>query len=329
MSEHPEVDLHGVSRKSIHDRARKVDASAVGRAPEDPGSFKDFWEGLPDVLAARDLKKLTQRVLRARREKRPVVLFMGGHVVKTGLVPYVVRLMDEGFVTLVAGHGAGVVHDVELSLFGRSSEDVDAALDAGEFGMDQEASVLINRWTQEAASAHEGLGEGIGKRLLEELRSRRLDPDSSWLAAAAKRGIPATLHVSIGTDVYQQHPEFDGGALGAASARDFRILAGHLASRGGGRGGVVLNWGSAVLLPEVFLKALSVARNLGHPVDGLTTAAFDFVRHYRPAENVVRRPTRGSGWGVYLVGHHELLVPLFVQGLLLALRGESAQREGT
>jgi deoxyhypusine synthase len=314
MSKHPEVDLSGVRRRSIAERARKVDHSLLGRVAQDPASFEGLWDGLPDILAARDLRRLVKRIVEARLEKRPVLLFMGGHVVKTGLVPFVTRLMEEGLLTLVASHGAGLVHDVESSLFGRTSEDVDESLDDGEFGMDEEASLLINTWTSEAMAEQAGLGEGIGRRLRAALEDRGTDPDASWLSAAYGRGIPATLHVAIGTDVFQQHPEFDGAALGETSARDFRILAGHVA---GARGGVVLNWGSAVILPEVFLKALSVARNLGHPAVDLTTAAFDFIRHYRPAENVVRRPTRSSGWGVYLVGHHEVLVPLFTQGLLL------------
>lgn len=325
MSEYPEVDLHGVHRKSIAGRQRKVDAASLARPPRDAASFQDFWEGLPDVLAARDLKDLIADIVRARREQRPVVLFMGGHVIKTGLVPLVVRLLDEGLVTLVASHGAGLVHDLEMSLFGRTSEDVDTALRAGEFGMDEEAPSFINTWTREASREEEGLGEGMGRRLGLELERRGLDPDGSWLAAASRRNVPATLHVSVGTDIFQQHPEFDGASLGEASARDFRILAQHLT---GAAGGVVLNWGSAVLLPEVFLKALSVARNLGHPVDGLTTAAFDFIRHYRPAENIVRRPTLESGRGVYLVGHHELLVPLFVQGLLLNWKEQGTQGDG-
>jgi hypothetical protein len=326
MSRYPEVDLHRVRRKSITDRERKVEVGAQGRPAADAGSFGDFWDGLPDVLAARDLKSLIGDIVHARREDRPVILLMGGHVIKTGLVPFVVRLLDEGLVTLVASHGAGLVHDVELSLFGRTSEDVDQALRTGEFGMDEEASRLINVWIREAARDGDGLGDGVGRRLASELADRGRDPDAGWLAAAARRGVPATLHVSIGTDIFQQHPEFDAAAAGEASARDFRILAHHLT---GASGGVVLNWGSAVILPEVFLKALSVARNLGYPADGLTTAAFDFVRHYRPAENVVRRPTLGSGRGVYLLGHHELLIPLFVQGLRLAWRGEGMQHEGS
>lgn len=314
MSKYPELDLSGVRRGSISERTRKVDRSLLGRIPEDPSSFEAFWDGLPDILAGRDLRRLAGRVVEARSRDRPVVLFMGGHVVKTGLVPYVTRLMDEGLLTLVASHGAGLVHDVESSLFGRTSEEVGEALESGEFGMDEEAPRLINRWTVEARGADEGLGEGLGRRLRSALVDKGEDPDASWLSAAYGRGIPATLHVSVGTDIYQQHPEFDGGALGETSARDFRILARHVADADHG---VVLNWGSAVILPEVFLKALSVARNLGHRVGDLTTAAFDFIKHYRPAENVVRRPTLSSGWGVYLMGHHELLIPLFAQGVLL------------
>ncbi|MBD3334545.1 MAG: hypothetical protein GF355_03430 [Candidatus Eisenbacteria bacterium] len=316
MSRYPEIDLSGVRRTSIHEHARLVEREMAARPAGDPRSFAELWDGLPDVLAARDLKRLARRVVAARRAGRPVLLFFGGHIVKTGLTPLVVRLMEAGLVTLAASHGAGLVHDLEWAVFGRTSEDVAAGLGTGAFGMDAETAGFINAWTREAAEREEGLGEAMGRRMAAELVSRGADPDGSWLAAAYRRKIPATLHAAVGTDIFQQHPEFDGAALGAASSRDFRILAHHLS---GAQEGVVLNWGSAVLLPEVFLKALSVARNLGHTVDGLTTAVFDFLRHYRPSENVVRRPTQGSGWGAYLVGHHEILIPLFVQGLLLEL----------
>jgi hypothetical protein len=289
----------------------------AGSPPVDPDSFSQLWDGLPDILAARDLRRLAQQVVAARLAARPVLLFMGAHVIKTGLTPFLIRLMDEGLVTSIASHGAGLVHDLEWTLFGRTSEDVADGLERGDFGMDLETSTLINTWTKESAAAGEGLGEGLGRRIGAEAERQGINPDAGWLSAAYRREIPATIHGSIGTDIYQQHPEFDGAAFGEASARDFRILA-HQVSLA--EGGVVLNWGSAVILPEVFLKALSVARNLGHPVNGLTTAAFDFMRHYRPAENVVRRPTRKTGWGSYIVGHHEILIPLFVQGLLLELR---------
>ncbi|MBU1702528.1 MAG: hypothetical protein KJ970_06820 [Candidatus Eisenbacteria bacterium] len=317
MSRYSEIDLSGIRRRSIEGHARIVAQEMSSHPPVDPDSFSQFWDGLPDILAARDLKQLASRLVDARLEARPVLLFMGAHLIKTGLTPLLVRLMDEGLLTSIASHGAGLVHDLELTLFGRTSEDVGEGLETGDFGMDLETSSFINNWTREAAAAGEGLGEGLGRRILEEAERRGLDPDAGWLSAAYRRGIPATIHGSIGTDIYQQHPEFNGASFGETSTRDFRILA-HQVSLA--EGGVILNWGSAVILPEVFLKALSVARNLGHPVTDLTTAVFDFMKHYRPAENVVRRPTQASGWGTYIVGHHEIMIPLFVQGLLLELK---------
>jgi hypothetical protein len=314
VTRYREADLGRVRKSSIQSTPRKVRDEMRYRPPTSPASFGDLWDGLPDVLAARDLRRLVGEVLELRRGGHPCLLFLGGHVVKTGLVPAIVQLLEHGVVTLVASHGAGMIHDVEISLFGRTSEDVAARLQDGSFGMDRETSELINGWVREAAAAGEGLGEGVGRRLLERLRAQGRDPDGSWLAAAYARGIPATLHVALGTDIVHQHGEADGASYGETSLRDFRILAGHL--EGAAEVGV-LNWGSAVLLPEVFLKALSVARNLSGGPRRVVAAVFDFALHYRPRENVVRRPTEGEGWGTYLVGPHEILVPLFLQGLLL------------
>ena len=220
-------------------------------------------------------------------------------------------MMESGLLTGIAFNGAGAIHDVELGLWGRTSEDVAHELHSGRFGMGRETAAFVNGAAVAARRASEGFGEALGRLLLEADRGTAA---RSVLAAAYRLKLPATVHVAIGTDIVHQHADFDGGATGEASARDFRILAAEVAEI---RGGTVLNLGSAVILPEVFLKAFSVARNLRASTDGLTTAVFDFIKQYRPMENVVRRPTRDKGKGYYLVGHHEILLPLLFHACLL------------
>jgi hypothetical protein len=314
MSRYPEIDLERVHTISVKGRRSLVKEGALYRPPARPESFRAFWDSLPPILGASDLKAVVAAILASRAKKRPVLALCGAHVFKTGMGPGLIRLMDADLLTLVAVHGAGSVHDVEIGLWGRTSEDVAAELHDGRFGMARETAAFLNGAAVEAARTGEGLGEAIGRRLIEtDPRSAR----RSVLASAYRHGVPVTVHVAIGTDINHQHPDFDGAATGAASARDFRILAAQVARI---RGGTVLNLGSAVILPEVFLKAFSVARNLGARTDGITTAAFDFIRHYRPSENIVRRPTLGTGRGYYIVGHHEIMLPLLVQACLLANR---------
>jgi hypothetical protein len=322
MTRYPEIDLGRVRTISVKRRRSLVGEAALYRPPARPESFLAFWESLPPVLGAADLKAVVAAVLASRAKKRPVMALCGAHVIKTGMGPGLIRLMEADLLTLIAVHGAGSVHDVEIGLWGKTSEDVAAELHEGRFGMARETASFLNGAAVEAARTGEGLGEAIGRRLIEaDPRSAR----RSVLAAAFRRGVPVTVHVAIGTDINHQHPDFDGAATGAASARDFRILAAHVCEL---RGGTVLNLGSAVILPEVFLKAFSVARNLGARTDGITTAAFDFIRHYRPTENVVRRPTLRSGHGYYIVGHHEILLPLLIQACLCARRGVEKGRKG-
>lgn len=311
MGRYPEADLHRLRRTSIEQRASLVGAPSLARPPADPGSFEQFWDGLPDLLAARELKLLVRAILAARRDGRPVVWMFGAHVVKTGLVPLLIRLLDEDLATLCAVNGAFAIHEAELALWGETSEAVADALPSGRFGMARETAAFVNGASLEAAERGEGLGEALGRLLLARREAWRIP---SFLGACYERGIPATVHVAIGTDIVHQHPDFSGEATGAASARDFRILAAHLQDLAGA---VVLNVGSAVLLPEVFLKACSVAINLGASSERLVTATLDFAVNYRCAENVVRRPPGPGGRGCYILGHHELLLPLLFQGLLL------------
>jgi len=305
MGRHPEADLSRLAIGSVAERPTKVRVEDFAR-PLDPAAARTVLDSLPRQLAAESLREAVERVAAAHRDRRPVFVMCGAHVVKVGATPPLIRLIEAGIVTFVAMNGATAIHDVEIARTGRTSEDVEAHLHQGSFGMVDETGDFMNATAVEGARRNEGLGECWG-RALEE--SQALHRDVSLLAAAWRRGIPATVHVALGTDTIHHHPRCDGAALGASSLRDFRIFAAALAEA---RGAVVLNFGSAVILPEVFLKALSVARNLGADLAGLTTVNFDQIQHYRPRVNVVERPTRASGArGLALTGHHEIMIPLF------------------
>ncbi len=284
--------------------------------PGSDRSFHAFLDSLPDVLAARDLRAIIQRIAVAARSSKGVVLLLGGHVVKTGLGPLIVRWLERGIVTHVAMNGAAAIHDYELAAFGGTSEDVESGLSDGTFGMVEETGAEMNAAVRHAASAGIGFGEGLGQAL--STRNPLPGAEVSILLACHRHRVPVTVHAAIGAEITHQHPSADGAAIGAASLSDFRRLAGALPSLHDG--GVVLNWGSAVMMPEVFLKALTIARNLGQGrPTGFMAADFDMIRHYRPRVNVVQRPTREGGIGYQLTGHHELLLPLLVWGVLDAL----------
>ncbi len=305
MSRYREADLGRLTVGSVEDRPTRVNVTEFAR-PMDPAVARAALEAMPDQLASRALRELVQRTAAARRAGRPVVVMCGGHVVKVGVSPCLIALLEAGGITHLALNGAAALHDVEIARVGRTSEDVEAHLHAGTFGMVE----------AEGSSRNEGLGECWGRALLE---ARAPHAAVSLLAAAYRKRVPATVHVAIGTDTIHHHPHCDGAALGESTLRDFRILAATLAEA---RGAVVLNIGSAVLLPEVFLKALAVARNLGADLNGLTTANFDQIQHYRPRVNVVERPTRAEGArGFAITGHHEILVPLFAAAVLAEIRG--------
>jgi len=272
---------------------------------------------LPKILAADQLREVAARVVSGREKQRPLIWGMGAHVLKVGLAPVVIDLMERGFITAIALNGAGIVHDFETAIAGQTSEEVDAVLGSGQFGMAQETGEEINRAIVEGDRDGLGLGGSVG-RYISHRRGTRFRK-FSVLAAAYRLQIPATVHVAIGTDIVHMHPSCDPGAVGRASHLDFRILAAEVAKLRGG--GVYLNIGSAVLLPEVFLKAVTLARNLGHRLEDFTTANLDFIQSYRPNTNVVRRPTQGVGRGFSLTGHHEILIPL-----LAALLVEADQR---
>jgi hypothetical protein len=309
----PPIDRSRVRTVPARRRRSKV-KGADEAEPHRPGaSFAEFLDSLPPVLAVRDLRAAIDATARARKGRRTVLWGFGAHLIKVGLAPVLVDLMERGFAGGLMMNGAGCVHDLELALMGRTSEDVAPALDDGTFGMARETSERLNHAI--AAGHQEGLGMGaaIGREILE---GRYAHKGHSLLATAARLEIPVTVHAAIGTDVHHMHAGADGAALGATSHRDFELLTSLVATL---EGGVFYNIGSAVILPEVFLKALALARNLGHRVRRFTTVNLDFMRHYRPTVNVVERPTRLGGRGIALVGHHEILVPLLAAGLVETL----------
>lgn len=306
------LDLNGVQTYPLRERPSKVTVADFARPVKEASSLCDFLAGLPNILAVRSLREVAAQIRRARALRRSIIWGIGGHVIKTGLAPVIIDLMRQGFVTALAANGSVAVHDAEVALVGSTSEDVDASLGTGAFGAAEETGQILNEAARQAARDQIGLGEALGRALAQ------LGPphaDLSLLCAAYEARVPYTVHVSIGTDIAHFHPNADGASLGAATHTDFRLLA-ELVRRMNG-GGVYLNIGSAVILPEVFLKTVTLVRNLGHPLADFTTANFDFIQSYRPLTNVVRRPVRdGAGRGYALTGHHELLIPLLAAAIL-------------
>jgi len=307
MSRYKSADLSKVTTISIKSRKSKV-TPADFALPFDGhgGSFEEFVDSLPDILVARDLKRVVTDILDARRKGKPVILMMGAHVIKVGLSPVLIDLVKKDLVTAIAMNSASAIHDVETAMWGQTSEDVGATIKDGKFGMARETGELINGTLTEALRESDmGFGEAIGRKLLS------LDPPHvrySILATCYSLGVPVTVHAAIGTDIVHQQPTMNGAATGELSFRDFRVLC--ESCKGLVGGGVVLNVGSAVIMPEVFLKALTVARNLGNRARGFTTAVFDMNVHYRPSMNVQKRPTEQGGRGYYFTGHHEIMIPL-------------------
>ena len=303
------VDLQKVRTGSLKDRKSLVKRDKLGSPCKPSVSFQSFIDSLPEILAAKDFREIVQRLIKARQGERVIIWGMGAHVIKVGLSPILIDLMEQGFITCLALNGAGVIHDVEMALMGSTSEDVAAELDSGDFGMSGETASFINGAVARGVKAGYGFGESVGRALL---ASKFPYVKESIIAAACSRNIPVTVHVAMGTDIIHMHPSCDGAAFGEGSHRDFRLLTDVVGSL---QGGAYLNVGSAVILPEVFLKALNVARNLGHAVNNFTTVTMDFIRHYRPLTNVAQRPVMKGGKGFVLVGHHEIMVPLLAAAL--------------
>ena len=308
------IDPARVRTIPLATRPSKVMSAALGAPVRSGLTVRRFLAGLPDILAARELRAAADAIAAAVRRGRPVVLGMGAHPIKVGLGPVICDLMARGRLAAVAMNGACLVHDFELAWGGRTSEDVGPGLDRGLFGMARETGEFLNRATHDGVAAGLGLGRAVGDAIL---KARLPHRKTSILATAARLGVPATVHVAIGTDIIHMHPSADGAAIGEGSLRDFRLLAGVV---GGLEGGVYLNLGSAVVLPEVFVKALNLARNTGRRVRRLTTVDMDFNRHYRPGVNVVARPTAAGGRGIQLTGHHEIMFPLLWAAAEEALR---------
>jgi hypothetical protein len=312
-------------------RRSKVTVRDFARPVGHGVSLAQFLASLPRILAADDLRAVVAAIMRARRQRKPVLWGLGGHVIKVGLGPVLIDLIRRGFVSGIAITGAALVHDFEIALAGNTSEDVEAALGRGRFGMAEETGLYLNEMAVGAERSGIGLGEAAGK-LLASGRLHAKYPEASVLVAAHRARVPVTVHLAIGTDIPHMHRSADGAALGAATHYDFRLFCALVKQMH--PGGVYLNWGSAVILPEVFLKAVSVVRNLGVPLRPITTANFDFIQHYRPLQNVVKRPTadsnrgagRGESRGYAITGHHEILLPLVAAALAEADRSRPRKR---
>jgi hypothetical protein len=309
-SRHDELRLEDVRTLGIADRKSKVAVAEFGAEPRPGMSVSDLVDSLPDILSGRDFRHLLDRIEAAVRGGQEWLVLLGGHVIKTGVTPCLTPMIRRGWISGVGMNGSAAVHDVEVALFGRTSEVVEENLADGSFGMARETAAFLNEAADRARAEGLGFGEALGVALRE---AKAEHAGVSLLAACDEAGTPATVHVALGTDIVHQHPGASGASIGDASLRDFRILAARVAAL---EAGVVLNTGSAVLMPEVFLKALTVARNLGNRVEDFTAANFDMIRHYRPMTNVVSRPTQGKGWGAHFTGHHEILVPLLSAALL-------------
>ena len=310
------LDLGNVQTYPLASRKSKVTLDDFAQPVTPDASLKDFLVSLPNILAVHSLRQLTERIQHARELKKPIIWGMGGHVVKTGLAPLLIDLMKRGYVSAIASNGSVLVHDSEIAMIGSTSEDVDATLGEGVFGGAEETGQLLNSAAADGARDQIGLGEAVGRALLARNPQNR---DRSLLCAAYESKIPFTVHVTIGGDIAHFHPQADGAALGATTHTDFKLLAELVRQMDGG--GVYLNVGSAVVLPEVFLKCVTLVRNLGHPLSGITTANFDFIQSYRPLTNVVRRPTeKGAGHGYSITGHHELTIPLLAAMLICGPR---------
>ncbi len=304
----PPINVTDLKTYPLRKRHSKVRVSDFARPWRRGGSFSQFYRTLPDILAVKTLRAVAKVIATAHRKGRPVIIGIGAHVIKVGLTPILVDLMQQGIVTAVAMNGAGIIHDFELALMGHTSEEVDAEIDAGRFGMAEETGRMLNEAIVRGHRDQQGLGEAVG-HYINRCKGQFPNRETSVLATGARLGIPVTVHVAVGTDIIHMHPAADGAAIGATSLLDFRRLAAVVA---GMEGGVYLNLGSAVILPEVFLKTVSLGRNLGHSLSNITTVNMDFLSHYRPLTNVVRRPTQKGGKGYALIGHHEIMLPLLV-----------------
>jgi len=310
------ISLENIRTYSLKKRPSKVSVTDFGSGWIAGGKMSLWLERLPDILAGSDFRKLVNRLTMAAKDKKTIILSMGAHAIKIGLSPVILDLMEKRIITGLAMNGAGIIHDLEVAMVGATSEYVDSELPHGKFGMAKETGEFLNMAIREGAKKGDGLGYCVGKSVLEASFPYN---KFSLLAGAARMDVPLTVHVAIGTDIIHFHPAVDGSAIGKTSHLDFRIFAtlvSHL------EGGVYINLGSAVILPEVFLKALTLVRNLGFNVKRFTTVDMDFIRHYRPMNNVVKRPTLEGGEGFSLTGHNEIMFPLLVAAMIESLEND-------
>ncbi|MBF0100341.1 MAG: deoxyhypusine synthase family protein [Desulfobacterales bacterium] len=309
MAEFP-IDLSGIKTYPLSERKSNVSVQDFGTPWKSGNRYKTFLDTLPNILAAKDIRNVIAAIYDAYVNHKTIILAMGAHVIKTGLNPIIIDLMQRGIISAIAMNGAGIIHDLEIAMLGKTSEDVSASLGEGAFGMAKETAEFICDAIKNAESENSGLGRAVGNKINQ---AKLPYAAYSLLSTGATLDIPITVHVAIGTDIIHMHPDFDASAAGAASHRDFRLFATMVAKL---EGGVHLNIGSAVILPEVFLKAITLTRNLGYPVSRFTTVNMDFIRHYRPETNVVHRPTAHGGKGYSLIGHHEIMFPIIAAGVI-------------
>ena len=308
------ADLSQVKTYPLRERKNKVSVSDFASPPIADQSISDWLKTLPKILAGNSFRELINAIVTARAKSRPVIVMMGGHVIKCGLSPIVISMMENGILTGAAMNGAASIHDFEIAIIGETSEDVGTNIATGMFGMWEETGKLMNEAIKDGQNQNIGMGESLGRKLIDLQAPYQ---NVSILASAFRLNIPLTVHVAIGTDIIHQHPDADGSAIGQTSFTDFRIFVSEVANLDGG---VLLNFGSAVIMPEVFLKALSITRNIGHKVTEFTTANFDMFQHYRPNENIVKRPTNMGGKGYSITGHHEIMIPLLAYAVMDEMR---------
>ncbi len=309
-SKYSKLNFDKVKTTSINERFSKVEITQFAKPVTSKTSIQQFITSLPDILIGKDLKEFISLYKTAIQQDKIVVWMMGAHTVKCGLNPTIIDLLRKGYINHLALNGAGAIHDVEIAKWGKTSEDVAAGLRNGSFGMAKETAEFINTGLESNLGNELGYAEILGKALIDQKASYR---DKSLLASAYELEVPISLHPALGTEITHQHPDLNGAAFGEKSLLDFRVFS-HSLSRLTEKS-IVLNVGSAVILPEVFLKALTVVRNLGYPAYGFYTAVFDMIKHYRPTENVMQRPTQEKGKGFYFVGHHELMIPLLAAAI--------------
>ena len=306
-SQFTKLDFRKIKTYSIHDRFSKVTPKDFAKSVSSETSVKVFLESLPEILIGKDFKEFVKYYQQAIAEKNSIIWMIGAHTIKCGLSPLIIKLMREKKITHLAMNGAGAIHDVEIAMWGKTSEDVASGLQDGSFGMARETAEFLNGSLKENKKNNQGYGEILGEKLSRLSASNK---EISLLATAYLEGIPLTLHPALGTEIIHQHPNFDGSIFGEKSLLDFQLFSNSLSTLK--KGSIICNIGSAVILPEVFLKALTIVRNLGYPAFGFYTAVFDMIHQYRPTVNVMQRPTQKEGKGYYFIGHHEIMIPLLV-----------------